>query len=777
MTDRRGNLTRFVYILFATTFLWACEGDDGAAGSAGPDGPAGPPGPSGPPGPPADDVISIGNGSGLTEEEIEHLGKLQASITGVTVSSPPVVDFTVVDQHGVGAVGIAPGTIQFTFAKLVPSGDPGINGGLAHWQSYINRARTSNLEGSIPNAIQATTDSSGTLEELGGGQYRYTFASDVTDITTPIEVLWEPGLTHRVGLEIRLSGPGEVPLAPFNPVYDFVPDGGAGSGVTKNIADTNNCAGCHFEFEMHGGPRKSVEYCVTCHNPGSVDPDSGESVDMAYLAHSIHMGADRANPYIIYGFGGRPHDYSEVLYPQSQTYCETCHEASVTHPDGNAWNAGASAKACGGCHADGLVADNFDPVTGQAEYEFDHAVAEANIGPQQDGSCNGCHLGTIATAGTALAVHSRIPGDNRFRDELGDNFILEVLGAENTAPGETPVITLRVTNPAGEPYDIVDDPEFDTGIGASMNLYVAWTTDDIYNGDESGATGSLRCTDRTSDGIPDIVAYSPAHPHRMYLDCIQYSILNDEGSFRNEDGSYTVTYFASIPENTTGDAMISIGGHPYAIGVTDANLVVRNEQAMATSTVFFPGAERELAVDPDSCNACHGKLNAHGRNRNGDVAMCTNCHNADLTDDGNGFALGVMIHSIHAASPSYVGGEFSAIKYPQTVANCDTCHVEGAYNVARESARAISIDPGESSSSWLDDFATTPTAANCGVCHTSVAALGHFNTQGGQVGVPKDEILTVGGLPNGQEACAVCHGEGSAFETAGYHNPGLLVEE
>jgi OmcA/MtrC family decaheme c-type cytochrome len=199
---------------------------------------------------------------------------------------------------------------------------------------------------------------------------------------------------------------------------------------------------------------------------------------------------------------------------------------------------------------------------------------------------------------------------------------------------------------------------------------------------------------------------------------------------------------------------------------------------MATSTVFFPGTtEREFAIDLDSCNVCHGKLNAHGRNRNGNPAMCANCHNADLAAGGSGFALGVMIHSIPAAIPGYAGGDFADVRYPQTVANCDTCHVEGAYNVARESARAISIDPGEISSSWLDDFANTPTAANCGVCHTSVAALGHFNTQGGQVGVPKDEILTVGGLPNGQEACAVCHGKGSAFETAGYHNPGLLVEE
>ena len=281
------NPIRLATLILAASLMAACAGDDGAAGTAGTPGPSGPPGIPGPPGAPPATGITIGNGGALTAEQIETLGKLDANITGVTVSSPPVVDFTVTDGNGEPATGIAQGVVAFTFAKLMPA-DPDVNGGLPYWQSYINRTATSSQPGGLATAIQATSESNGTLEELADGQYRYTFNNDVANITAPIAVAWQPGLTHRVGLEIRLSGPGEVPLAPFNPVWDFVPDGGAGSGVSKNIADTNNCADCHFEFALHGGPRKSVEYCVTCHNPGSVDPDSGESVDMAYLAHSIH---------------------------------------------------------------------------------------------------------------------------------------------------------------------------------------------------------------------------------------------------------------------------------------------------------------------------------------------------------------------------------------------------------------------------------------------------------------------------------------------------------
>ncbi len=107
-------------------------------------------------------------------------------------------------------------------------------------------------------AVQATTDSrfsGGSHVELEPGVYQYTFGTDVTNVTAPIAVAWEPTLTHRVGLEIRLDGEGEVPLAPDNPVYDFVP-GGGDVVDTKNILETDTCNGCHYEFAFHGGPRK-----------------------------------------------------------------------------------------------------------------------------------------------------------------------------------------------------------------------------------------------------------------------------------------------------------------------------------------------------------------------------------------------------------------------------------------------------------------------------------------------------------------------------------------
>ena len=65
--------------------------------------------------------------------------------------------------------------------------------------------------------------------------------------------------------------------------------------------------------------------------------------------------------------------------------------------------------------------------------------------------------------------------------------------------------------------------------------------------------------------------------------------------------------------------------------------------------------------------------------------------------------------------------------------------------------------------------------------NSSAAARGHFESQAGQVDDLKCTIVGAGcggpnggsGLPNGQEACAVCHGTGAEFETSQYHNPGI----
>jgi OmcA/MtrC family decaheme c-type cytochrome len=193
-------------------------------------------------------------------------------------------------------------------------------------------------------------------------------------------------------------------------------------------------------------------------------------------------------------------------------------------------------------------------------------------------------------------------------------------------------------------------------------------------------------------------------------------------------------------------------------------------------------------------------LQRHGTNRNGNYEFCLICHNGDAAvcqsnpdatgacpagNTNEGYHFGYMVHSIHTASTTFQtdgGGDFSHVTYPQNIANCEACHIEGRYNVARATARAVSTDQGSDIRVWTDDIASTANAAVCGVCHTSTAAAGHFESQAGQVDDLKCTIVgatcgdplgaTGSGIPNGQEACAVCHGTGAEFETSKYHHAG-----
>src|SRR4051812_21473051 len=116
----------------------------GGSGSAGPGGPAGDPGAAGPAGPPGSSsvagagVVSVGSNALTNTDAINTNAQAWSdmqptvTITGVTIASPPVVTFKVVDGFGRPVVGLGNTTksatatvasypnVSFTLAKLVP---------------------------------------------------------------------------------------------------------------------------------------------------------------------------------------------------------------------------------------------------------------------------------------------------------------------------------------------------------------------------------------------------------------------------------------------------------------------------------------------------------------------------------------------------------------------------------------------------------------------------------------------------------------------------------
>lgn len=731
--------------LAAAIGLSGCEGDNGK-GSSGPTGPTGPVGPTGPTGPvvppnvPIVDggPVTIGDGSTLTPAVIEQVGVLVTTIDSVSLNAAPspVVEFTVRTSHGGPALGIAPGIARFTVAKLV--NDP--NGRqTSRWQSYINRSVTP-VVGSpavLASAIQANTETAAAARwvELGNGRYRYTYAVDLDNVTAPLAVSYEPALTHRVGLEIRMPG-AAVDLSPDNPVRDFVPDGGAGSG-RKLVAATESCADCHVRFDLHGGPRRTNEYCVTCHNPGTVDPETGEDLGMAYMVHSIHLGETRGQAFRVWGFSGE-FDFSEVTYPQSVLYCETCHEQSAATPDGNNWQANPSSAACGGCHVEGLLKDGPDAVTGRYTYRYEHSTF-AFTGTDDD--CLGCHRPGGA-AGEVIESHRQGP---RLQKELGEQFVFQVLSVANVGQGLVPRITFKVSRPDGTAYDINADAPFQHA-SSSLNLYFAWDNADIANADE--ASGSTPAGARGA-------------PYRMRIaDLKAYAVRNADGSYTTDLKTAAVPAGIALTVNPAS-AMVVLDGHPMVVVNGTA------EQARVRNAVGYFGVERVRLVSEAKCNDCHKQLQLHGGNRNGDPQGCLVCHNASSgwSDDpgvAGTIAMGAMIHNIHAGKmPLFFG-----ITYPQSLANCEACHLPGTYNGARDAAIAISTGPGASTSLFTDDTWDSATAGTCGTCHDSAPARDHMRQNGGQFGVAGGKSLTPS---SATEACSVCHGPGRSADTVKAH--------
>jgi hypothetical protein len=301
-------LAGLVVSVLALTGCGGSDGDDGATGA---------------PGAPA-------------SVDISNAEELSAEILSARIQSPPVVEFQLTDGNGNPVRGLPASAISFNVAKLIP----GTDGNSSAWQSYLNTLATATAPGAPglgSTAIQAVTESgsAGTLTyNESTATYTYTFATDVANVTTPLAVPYQPTLTHRITFEIRGFAPVD------NPIYNFRPSDNATTGLfTREIVDTQTCNGCHNDLALHGGARADTDECVACHNPGTTDPDSLNTVDFKVMVHKIHRGEDlTVLPYQIWGFRNTLIDFSDVVFPQDIRNCSNCHNtADPNTPDASNW--------------------------------------------------------------------------------------------------------------------------------------------------------------------------------------------------------------------------------------------------------------------------------------------------------------------------------------------------------------------------------------------------------------------------------------------------------
>lgn len=669
-------------------------GPEGPPGPVGPVGPEGAVGPAGPEGPPGQSFVALG--SGLESEILD---------VALTDDGRPVVTLTLRDDRGRGLPVDILDTYGFTIAQVVV--DP--ESAISRYRNLLLRTVTGEeftvdgetIAPALPEAEQAYADSGGAWTPVEDGTYTYAFANPVTLPITPT-------LTTVVGF----YGARDNRATVTNALYTFVPDGAADSddpGVTRDIASTAACNNCHNPLAFHGGTRREVGLCSTCHTDQSVDPETGNTLDLRVIAHKIHQGAALPTvqaeiPYRIVGFRQSVHDYSGVVWPQDTRNCTTCHADDAA--DAANFKTKPQIAACTACH------DNVKLGTGE-----NHPGSK----PRADDTCVECHEPegkefdeSVVGAHTVPTKSTQLRGVN-----------LEIVSVDGVLPGSAPIVTLRITDNVSETLAPDDLTYLAATIAGPTSDYAQRVTEVIHGDDAS----------------------------------------NPDGVRALGNGLYRYEFAYLLPEDADGTFAVGLEGYAdEELRRVDAPIRVAAFNPVTYVSIGSTEVEpRRQVVDLSACNSCHDDLRAHaGARRN--TEYCATCHLASASDDAGrpeeampptSVDFKVLIHLLHLGqerqeTPYVVYGadgtahDFTDVGFPGRINDCTTCHLPGTYALPLPAG----VQPTTVSQGGKTVSTTPPTTSVCTSCHESDAAAGHA------------ELETTGA---GVETCLVCHGPEREF--------------
>ncbi len=649
---------------------------------------------------------------------------IKVSSADVTADGSISTVFTITDPKGLplDRNGVTtPGAVSVSFvAASIPKGQE-------QYVAYTTRPASGAV---IASTIQAGADSNGTYATIADGQYRYTFG-------TKAPAGYDRTVTHTIGIY------GSRNLTEFDlgtnyasTTFNFVPSGGVVT-VVRDIIRTSSCNRCHDQLSAHGGSRRGIEMCVLCHTPQTVDPDTGNSVDLKVMAHKIHMGSQlpsvvTGKPYQIIGFQGAVIDWSSVVMPSNPARCEVCHEQKSGATQAAWYLTKPTGAACGACH------DNVNLATGA-----NHAG-----GPQvSDSQCSTCHIpqGELEFDASIKGGHT-IPTESTMLSGL----VVSLNKVDDAAAGKKPVVSLTVKDKSGAPI-----PPAQLG---TLNLVMA---------------GPNRDYGYTSFGS-DVTTPGYVSEDARQATC-------------GQDGTCTYTFRHAIPADAKGSFSIGVEARRTETLLAGTTKQMSVQYGAINKVINFsvdssPLQTRRTVVDTKNCNQCHSFLSVHGENRN-QVEMCVLCHNPSQTDSGRrpgalnaedkalppqGVNFNLLIHRIHSGenlkederSYTVVGfggthNDFTEVRYPAMSPtgapgdrrNCAMCHVNGSEQNLTIAGLNRVVDP----QGPIDPI--QPIASACTGCHVSIPTASHALAN-----------TTVLG-----ESCSTCHSPTADFSVAKEH--------
>lgn len=655
---------------------------------------------------------------------------ITANSAAISSTGTISVTYTLTDPNGLpldttGAT--TPGTISVSFvAAVLPNGS-------SDYTTYTTSAASG---AALPSTQQPSADSGGAVTPLGSGQYQYVFH-------TKAPSGFDATATHTIGIYgARNLTAFSLPTNYASTTYNFVPNGTKVAHINDQI-ETVSCNNCHDQLAAHGGSRRGLALCVTCHNPGNLDPNDGKTFDAKVFFHKLHMGASlpsvvAGGKYSVTNSHGS-FDFSTVVFPATPADprdCETCHQQTAGATQATAFLTNPSRAACGSCHDDVNFATGANHPGGPQFDDAQCATCHAPQGTDFDASILGAHV--VPTSSSLLS-----------------GLAVKITGVANGMAGTAPTVSFTVLNSAGAPVPIsaLGSISFTMAGPTSDYGYTIFGTNTSTPGyvTESATAATCSAAGACSYQFKNVVPAAAAGTYAIGVEARETQVLNTDTS-----GIQTIEYGAP---NVV--SYFSVDGSP----VTPRRSVV----ALA------------------NCNKCHQTLQVHGALRN-NTEYCVMCHNPSNTDasvrgtatvaadraaPAQGINFNLLIHRLHdgvnmqAFKRTYVvvgfGGshnDFSNTLFPAMsptgsatdLANCSLCHINGS---EQADVTLTGLNPVIDPQGPVNPNQAISSA--CSGCHMDLPSAAHFLAN----------TTAIGGQQI--EACSVCHSSGAAFAVDAMH--------
>jgi hypothetical protein len=586
-----------------------------------------------------------------------------------------------------------------------------------------------------------------------------------------------------------------------NPLEHFVPSGSA-DPTPRDITATVTCNNCHDPLAIHGGSRQEVGLCVLCHNPTqSIDPDTGDSVDMPYMTHKIHAGVHLENGYTIIGYRQSVHDYSEVEYPTVLNDCQVCHVGGTPTGDMPLSTDPNPVTSCGtgtGMTEVSWVADS------SVEIRIDSADGKVFAKSKGDGSQE---TGNWVKEGKTFFLVDSATGET-----LATNTVnLTPYGCVNNAPyaypGETAAQHAKwMTNPTrmscGSCHDAInwetgeghaagpqEDDEFcsfcheaDSGVEFDRSVAGAHQVP-LASSELGGVIVEIQNVTNTGPGQRPSVTFAlknkygrlnPSELGRLLFvlsgpneDFDFYAQESVLGSLAAVGNNWQYTFNTPIPMDAEGSYSVSFEGriNEVILGNGEGERDSAESALMAVAVTDAEPVARDAIVNDAKCEACHSNLSLHGDNRKDATGYCQTCHAPNETDEAvrlegenESIHFKYMIHKIHRGAelenlPYIVYGyrssvhDYSHVEYPGDLRNCEACHDGATYGLPLPEGRLPTVTP----SAIIPVM--EPETASCLSCHDSDEAASHALANTSVLG----------------ESCSTCHGDGKTYSVSRVH--------